>query len=1599
MKNSVTTSLLEQVSKKSKLSKIELAFLSDYYHRLSGQDYTDQRSEFFLDAAKAHLDLAQKRTPKTHSIQIKTITNRQGQPGSLISIVTDDRPFIVDSLINTLVRLNKRIDRTNHPIFEVERTKKHKLTSLERRKSNKSTPEGSQISEAFIQFETEAISDLEQSEVIKELRAVLENIGFVTDDWEEMKKTVHSLGQMIDKTRKGPAFAEYQALLNWMADDHFAFIGYAEIEQTRKQNGSEQNKIDNQSLKGILRAFKKDGIDILSTLPPLVESQTAPFIFTKSRKRILIHRANYLDVILIDHDFDTTKKSKSNKRRVSCILGFLAGSTTTSAIASIPHLRSKAEYILETSTLRQRSYAYKSLRTILETLPRELIFQLSSKALYGLCMSLLNHQERRVTRVHIKHNVCGHFYSCLVYVPKDLFNTDLRKRIQSHLSARLGASEITFNVRFSESILTQIHFTVFVSNPPKKKINQDTLEKEIQVMAQDWEEQLAQSLQSKFSLSDANSVFCDWKQGISPSYRLDHDIETAVSDITLLEQLQLIDLGETNERGLITAKVELDREKKTSHLRLYSADRSMPLSDALPILDNMGLRVPGEQPYSLTNSDGQIYWINHFEIVDKSNQPVSAEIDKVIEEGFMAIWFGNCENDGFNQLMTITGLDWRQVNVIRCYFAYLKQIRLRYSDKHIIESLLKYPDIVTQIVMLFEAKFRPPGNHTRAQKIQSELTKLLPEIQTLDEERIFNALIDTLNATVRTNYFQTVQGEHKSTISLKLSPRSIPRIPEPAPLHEIFVYSPRMEGVHLRGGDVARGGLRWSERPDDYRTEVLGLVKAQQVKNAVIVPVGSKGGFVAKQLPFSDRDQIQKEVIACYRLFISGLLDITDNISGKKVIPAEQCVRLDGEDPYLVVAADKGTATFSDIANGISIDANFWLGDAFASGGSEGYDHKKMGITARGAWESVKRHFRELGKDIQSQEFTVAAIGDMAGDVFGNGMLLSEHIQLVAAFNHLHIFIDPTPNCKKSFSERKRLFGLPRSSWTDYNQKLISKGGGIFPRTAKSIDLSPQAMKALSTTRKQVTPDELINIILKSNQELLWNGGIGTYIKSSNETNEEAQDRNNDAVRVDSSELKVKVIGEGGNLGLTQKARIEFNKLGGYCYTDAIDNSAGVDTSDHEVNIKILLNQLVAKKKLSKTERNKLLSLMEKAVGEHVLLNNYTQTEILSIESCFAKQRMSGHVQAIQSLSASGLLNRKIEYLPEDTELIERAAQNSPLTRAELAVVMAYSKMELYDCILQSDISQAKHMKPVLLSYFPPRLVQKYETEVAKHPLGKEIISTVVTNDMVGTMGPAFHIRMQQSTGAAKENVVRAYLVAKDAIESESLINDVRSFDNRLPALTQQKFLLEISGAIESCVLWLLDMETQKLDVTAVLKRYNKVLKDYRKQLLDFSENQIPAEFAKLTNQLPDDSKRAVKSSLESVWALAWTFDIIDIALKNKTAVSKVMQSYFIVQDKLELISIKQQIHALPAEDQWRQQARSALSSSLRKSHAEITNTALRAASKKSVEKTIETWLSNNDSGIQSLNKILLAMKSDPEPDFAMLTVVVNELSKFTQKN
>ncbi|MGI9319768.1 MAG: NAD-glutamate dehydrogenase, partial [bacterium] len=1545
MKNPVTEKLIAAIKKSIRPtpSATKLEFLSDYYHRISGQDFSQDRTPFLYQSALLHFNLAKARKPGQILIQTDNLMLHDNSSRTVVSIVTDDNPFIISSLTITLNHLNYRVERTLHPMFQVVRNSKHAISNIHRYRSGDVSRKRSDksILESFIQFEIDAVAESEHKKLISALEKTLKNIAVVTSDWSFMRDAALSLADMVEQSQQGPTFAEYGALFRWMAENHFAFIGYCELEVS----GKNQNiHIDSDSLSGILRAAHQDGQDILKILPPIKQSKTSPIIFTKSRKRVYIHRANYLDCILIDHDFDKSQRGTKSKRRVSCVLGFLAGSTTTMAISSIPHLRSKAAFILSESTLRKGSYAYKELRTILETLPREMIFQLDVKSLYSLCMTLLNQQERRRTRLHITRNICGHFFSCLVYVPRDLFNTELRKRVHHFLQETLNAQEVTFNVYFSESILTRIHFTAYCSEDARLGVAQSDLELAVQSMARDWDENLFVAAQNRYNLEKASELLLAWRGAFPASYLENFEIDNALHDIECFESLST---GQVNPRLMIPVEAG-EQDSTRVHFRLYSPDAPIPLSDALPILDHMGVRVLGEHPYRIRRADGQEFWINDFDIVRTNGNSFSLAISAIFESAFENIWNNRAENDGFNQLTLLTGFDWRQVSMLRAYFRYLKQIRLRYSENYIIDSLVRNPELVRCIGELFDARFNPSLKKRSVNKTLALIKSLLSEVQTLDEERILCALLDVLNATLRTNFFQLDQGIHKNYISFKLNSRSIPRIPEPAPKYEIFVYSPRIEGVHLRGGDVARGGLRWSERPEDFRTEVLGLVKAQRVKNAVIVPVGSKGGFVAKSLPETNREDIQAEVVACYRIFISALLDVTDNIVKDCIVPPSEVVRLDKDDPYLVVAADKGTATFSDIANSISEDYGFWLGDAFASGGSAGYDHKKMGITARGAWESVKRHFRELGKDIQSQDFTAVGIGDMGGDVFGNGMLLSKNTRLVAAFNHMHIFIDPNPNAKSSYLERQRLFDLPRSSWTDYNTKLISKGGGIYERSAKSIKLTAQAKSALSADKDSYTPDELINVILKSEVELLWNGGIGTYVKSSSETHQDAQDRNNDNLRVDSDQLRVKVIGEGGNLGMTQLARIEFNRNGGLCYTDAIDNSAGVDTSDHEVNIKILLNAAVESKKLALRSRNPLLAKMETDVAQLVLHNNYIQTQILSLETSFGAELMPQQIRSIHLLEQKGLLDREIEYLPDEFALDQRQESGDWLTRAELAVLLSYSKMDLYQSMLDSDVPDDPHLKSTIEGYFPHILVSKFSREIHQHRLKREIISTVITNDLVGMLGANFHLRVQELTGSSIAEIIRAYIIASEILDLTTFHQTIKQLDNKVKANLQKSILRQASLTAESVVIWLLRNRPSPLEITVSIKEFKSPMAQLETAMSKLQSGLLPVKLSVGHKQtgVKELSKKAVQQ-LQLIEANAWACDILDISFTTRKPINLVVEVFFRTSKTLGLSWVNQSIDDLPVSNDWNQRARFSLSETLRSVQSKLTKNILESSKSK----------------------------------------------------
>jgi glutamate dehydrogenase len=977
------------------------------------------------------------------------------------------------------------------------------------------------------------------------------------------------------------------------------------------------------------------------------------------------------------------------------------------------------------------------------------------------------------------------------------------------------------------------------------------------------------------------------------------------------------------------------------------------LSDALPMLENMGFKVEYENPSKVKRGDGSRVWMHDFGLSYDHNGGDGTDVDleryrALFEDAFKQIFFAQVENDGFNRLVLRAALDWRAIVVLRAYAKYLRQLGFTFSQTYLEDTLSAHPAICRKLVALFETRLDPSFEGQRddaGEQLSREIHAALEAVENLDEDRILRAYLGLILATLRTNHYQrTADGESKSYLSLKVNPAAIAEMPEPRPMFEIFVYSPRFEGVHLRGGAVARGGLRWSDRPEDFRTEVLGLVKAQQVKNAVIVPVGSKGGFFPKQLPSGDRDAVMAEGVVCYQTFIRGLLDVTDNLDAGRVVPPDAVVRHDGDDPYLVVAADKGTATFSDFANEIAVQYGFWLGDAFASGGSVGYDHKGMGITARGAWESVKRHFRERGLNTQAETFCAVGVGDMSGDVFGNGMLLSRHIKLVGAFNHLDIFIDPDPDPERSFVERERMFGLARSTWQDFDTSIISTGGGVFSRKLKSIELNSQIRErfGIDDDVQSLPPNELISAMLRAPVDLLWNGGIGTYVKASGERNENVGDRANDALRVDARDLRCKVIGEGGNLGVTQLGRIEFSSRGGRVFSDAIDNSAGVDCSDHEVNIKVLLNDVVSAGDLTYKQRNELLARMTDEVGELVLRDNYLQTQALSMAQSQSVSMFDVHVRLIQKMERDGQLARAIEFLPGEDEILERRNEGVGLYAPELSVLMAYVKIELFKELMESEIVDDAFFVDALSEYFPDELRERYAPQMREHRLSREIIGTIIANEVVNRAGMTYCFRLREETGASIADVCRAYFIARDVFDMPSFWEAIESLDNDAEAQSQIHALLEGRKLCERAARWLLRNQPRPLDIASVIL-----------QLRD-GITRLTVEIPKLVNGAGAEhasdmagSLAAGRISAEVATRVSWfdelfaALDIVKVANANELDVQQVAPVYVNLGQRLELPWLRDCMVALPRENRWQALARAALRDDLFSCESALTSDVL----------------------------------------------------------
>jgi len=1111
-------------------------------------------------------------------------------------------------------------------------------------------------------------------------------------------------------------------------------------------------------------------------------------------------------------------------------------------------------------------------------------------------------------------------------------------------------------------------------------------------MALTCKEQLQTKLLQEYGKQKGTALNKKYAPGFSIGYRDEYPIEVALSDINYIENL-------STEKTLEISFYFASDKEYPLHLRLFQWQKSIPLSDILPMLENLDLRAYNERSHKIIIDNQHCVWISDFSVIYKKPTFSIEKVKDLFQEAFAHVYYGLSENDGFNKLVLGAFLSWQEIIILRAYTKYLRQVRFHFSQQYIEKTLLNNATLTKYLVELFDVLHNPKKQqHAKSQaaQIEKHILQALESVSSLDEDRIIRRFLDLIKATMRTNYFQLDEnGKRKMYLSFKLRSNAIPELPLPVPLYEIFVYSTRFEAIHLRNAKVARGGIRWSDRLEDFRTEILGLMKAQKVKNAVIVPSGAKGGFVLKALsPDASREERQTEVIACYKAFICGLLDLTDNIKNKKIIRPKNVVCYDDVDTYLVVAADKGTATFSDLANSISEKYDFWLGDAFASGGSTGYDHKKMGITARGAWESIKRHFRELDIDVKHTPITVIGIGDMSGDVFGNGMIYSKHLKLVGAFDHRHIFIDPNPKPEVSYQERLRLFNLPISSWEDYNPKLISKGGGVFKRSAKSIPITAQMKKLLAIEHNSLTPNELIRAMLQAPVDLLFNGGIGTYVKASTENQADVGDRTNDYCRVNGNELRCKVVGEGGNLGFTQLGRIEYALTGGLINTDFIDNSAGVDCSDHEVNLKILLDQQIYKHKLTLKNRNKLLASLTKEVANLVLRDNYYQALVMSFSAFHAKRNVGLHTNYIKELEAQGIIDRQIEFLPDDKTLIERKAAGEGLTRPELAVLLAYTKIHLKQEILKTRLAVNPYLSEIIKTAFPSAIRKKYAAEIHQHPLHSNLMATQLSNRIVNEMGITFVYRLQMETGATVDEIVRAHTISSHIFDTRQLQKIIERLDLKISMNDQYDMLFNIRNLINLATRWFLHGNHLKGDLKNIINHFASRIKTLEKLIPELMSGATKEYLHALTNNFLDIGlPKEIAERIATYRAIYTSLNIIDIATRNRFDLLKTARVYFAAGERVNLVWFRDQIAHDTREGHWNTLARLTLRDELDISQRVLTVAIINADKKENnAIKLIDKWSQENHRTLARWDRILSMLHSSASVDYNMFFIAIREL-------
>lgn len=1568
-----------------------------------------------------HLELGHVRRPGTALTRVYGASGNDGF-GPAIQIVNDDMPLLVDSVTSALVQLGVTPTDIVHPIFDVVRDGRGRLVSIAPQSADgsQSVTNGSSepLHESWIHIQlNSSIGDEVIVRIERELPSVLSAIRKVVDDTPEMLQVMTGLATRLDAIGHSVAdteITEYAALLRWLVDGNFTVLGYAQCHFRRPGSSTAPQELE--VIEPRLGLLHDGRSEAHGYAVPRFDGPV--FRMTNGSVEPLLPGSRDVYVIGVA-DFELSDSNSGNAAAAS-LLPFagehvFVGTFTVTGlhenVLDIPVISHRVRQVIDWAGYQLNSFSGQALLEILQSYPRAELFATNSRHLFEMVSVVTNLGLRRQVRLFMRRGADDSTIYCLVYLPQDRYSTEVRLRIQEILRAELCSERVAYSARVTDSDLAVAYFTVHrptgADPVDTSDANRDRIQELIFAATRTWSDRF---LAAATAAAVPTDVSQDYATAFPGTYQQEHDPGQAVDDL-----LRVADLADGAVEASLYRPVGAAPEEW--RCTLYVCGAGVSLSTVLPMLHSLGFEVVDERPYPITPRNRSRRWIYNFALrvtsalvetnpqrVDDpthSEPNIAACIPKYASEAFSAMWQGHAEVDSLNELVVRAGLDWRQISALRAYAKYLQQIRFAYTFGNIARVLLTYHYLARLLTELFEARFDPdagalPGSDP-GESLTNRLKDEIDEVIGLDADRILRAIVGLINATLRTNYYRRDDTGHPLRyLSFKLDSAAIENLPKPRPKFEIFVYSPRVEGVHLRFGHVARGGLRWSDRLEDFRTEILGLVKAQAVKNAVIVPVGAKGGFVVKQQPpalgdtAAHRRAVSAEAIECYRIFISGLLDITDNVDHTtgRVLPPDRVIRHDGDDTYLVVAADKGTATFSDIANEVAGRYGFWLGDAFASGGSAGYDHKAMGITAKGAWESVKRHFQEMGLDTQAQDFTVIGIGDMSGDVFGNGMLLSEHIRLVAAFDHRHIFLDPDPDTTTSYKERRRIFELPRSSWADYNDALISEGGGVYARSAKTIPVTSQVRSALGLSAQvtSLSPPDMIKAILQAPVDLLWNGGIGTYVKATKESHADVGDKSNDSVRVDACRVRAKVIGEGGNLGISALGRIEFCTHGGKCNTDALDNSAGVDCSDHEVNIKVLLDTLISNGQLAMDERGELLSSMTDEVAELVLSGNVSQNVLMGLARTQAPSMIRVHQRLIAEFESRRGLDRYLEALPSDSELDERAVAGDGLTSPELANLMAHVKLSLKAELLAGELLDTAALIDKLPGYFPTQLRDRFDAAIKRHPLRREIVATMVVNDMVDNGGITFAFRLAEEAGATSEDAVRAFTIAAEIFDMHALWERIRA--TSMPTAARDELELETKRLLDRAARWLLTNRPQPLAIAADIARYRAGVR----ALTPTVPNWRPTRMREMIRRSQHALDLGAPTELaEEVFLLIHRFpllDVLDVADLAERDTHEVAALYYALDDHLEIQRLLTEVGHLDRGNRWRTLARLAIREDLYSSLRALTLDVLRMSDPTDgAEEKIAYWESTNQARLSRARAALQEIIAAGVHDLATLSV------------